>query len=342
MKQLTVRERAMLEAYLQCGKKMDEIATLLGVHRSTIYRELQRNRPSPTSPYCAVYAQQCVTRRQQERPRRTYFTENMREVARSLLVNHRLSPEQITGRCRLRGEPMVSHERLYQWIWKDKREAGILYLYLRRQDHCRQRRMNTYRYRSAIPNRMDISLRPEEANKRLRFGDLEIDTLAGRKRGKAVLTINDRRSLFLWTALLPERSPRWVALATIRLLMPYKGLIHTITSDNGREFSDHELISKALDVKFYFASPFKAWQRGSNENLNGLLRQYIPRGSAIGKLTHARLQQITDEINNRPRKTLGFFSPKEFPRFPMKVSLPARNQCEQPPKYSLKLPTRMK
>lgn len=342
MRQLTVRERTMLEAYLKCGKKMDEIARLLGVHRSTIYRELRRNRPSPTAPYCAVYAQQCVTRRQRDRHRRIYFTERMRETARMLLMRHRLSPEQITGRCRLRGEPMVSHERLYQWIWQDKKESGMLYLFLRRQDHARQRRINAYRYRSVIPNRVDISQRPEEANKRLRFGDLEIDTMAGRKRGRTVLTINDRRSLFLWTALLPERSSRWVALATIRLLMPYKGLLHTITSDNGREFSDHELISKALGVKFYFASPFKAWQRGSNENLNGLLRQYIPRGSAIEKLTHARLQQITDEINNRPRKSLGYFSPKEFPRFPMKFTPPVKGVWTSPPKHPLKLPSRMK
>ena len=315
MKQLTEGQRYKLEAYLQAGKKKDEIASLLGVHRSTIYRELRRNKMKPTDRYDGDYAQYRYELRKSQRSRPVKFTKAVEARARAMLVELNYSPEQICGRCRLLGYPMVSHERLYQWIWKDKQKAGDLFWNLRRRGRRHKKRGNKYTERGWVKNRVSISQRPSIVDKRIRFGDLEIDTVIGKGQKGAILTINDRKTGFLWTALLPNKEARWVTTATIKILKPYRGYIHTITSDNGSEFAGHKEIAKELEINFYFARPYHSWERGANENLNGIVRQYIPKNRVFKYMTAKKLEEITLNINERPRKRLGFLSPKEAKSF---------------------------
>ena len=148
-----------------------------------------------------------------------------------------------------------------------------------------------------------------------RWGDLEMDTIIGKNNKGAILTINERKTGWLWTYKLPSKEAKYVAAATVQLLRPYKGRIHTITSDNGSEFADHQYIAKELGIDFYFAKPHHPWERGANENLNGLIRQYIPKGISFEYITHQYIEEMTLEINQRPRKRLGFLSPKEAQTF---------------------------
>lgn len=315
MKQLTEGQRYELQAYLQAGINKDEIAHLLGIHRSTLYRELSRNKWKPTDRYDADYAQYRYELRKSQRKRPVKFDKYVEARAKAMLVELHYSPEQIVGRCKGLGFPMVSVERLYQWIWADKRKAGDLYLSLRRKGRKHRKRASGHNNRGCIPNRRDISERPAIVQKRKRWGDLEIDTIIGKNHKGAILTINERKTGWLWACKLPSKEAKYVAAATVKLLKPYKGWIHTITSDNGTEFADHEYIAKELGIDFYFARPYHSWERGANENLNGLVRQYIPKGISFEYITQKTIEEITCEINQRPRKRLDFLSPKEAQRF---------------------------
>ena len=316
MKQLSEGQRYKIEAYLQAGMKKDEIARLVGIHRSTLYRELRRNKWKPTDKYKADYAQYRYELRKSQRERHTKFTIWIEERARVMLEELHYSPEQIVGRCRLLGYPMVSHERLYQWIWKNKRNAGTLYRSLRRQGRKHGKRKNCHKDRGWVKNRTSITERPAIVDRKSRLGDLEIDTMIGKGQKGAILTINDRKSVYLLTCLLPSRDAKYVTAATINLLQPYRGYLHTITSDNGSEFAGHQEIAKALNIKFYFARPYHSWERGANENTNGLIRQFIPKGVSMEDVSGYYLEDITKYINWRPRKRLGFLSPEEAVELP--------------------------
>ena len=309
MKQLTLKQRYALEAYLQTGMKKDLIAEKLGIHRSSVYREISRNKFKPEDKYDGKYADYRFYMRKMDRVRSCKFTKEVEARARKILVESDFSPEQITGRCRVLGHDIVSHERIYQWIWADKRNGGTLYRHLRRQGKKYvQHRSET---RSRIPYRTDISERPSIVDSRKRWGDFEIDTVIGKGQNGAILTINERSTGQLWTWKLLTKEAKYVTAATIMLLEPYKGKIHTITSDNGTEFSGHREIATELGINFYFAKPYHSWERGSNENLNGLLRQYIPKGVSLDKVSYSFLEKVTEKLNNRPRKRLGFMTPLE-------------------------------
>ena len=314
MKQLTEGQRYELQAYLQAGIKKDEIAHLLGIHRSTLYRELCRNKWNPTDSYDADYAQYRYERRKEQRIRPKKFTMCVKARAEAMLVQLNYSPEQIVGRCKGLGFPMVSVERLYQWIWEDKRKGGDLYRSLRRKGRKHGKEVPRIIVEDAFPIarifRKDLLLWRKK-----RWGDLEMDTIIGKNNKGAILTINERKTGGLWTYKLPSKEAKYVAAATVQLLRPYKGRIHTITSDNGSEFADHQYIAKELGIDFYFAKPHHPWERGANENLNGLIRQYIPKGISFEYITHQYIEEMTLEINQRPRKRLGFLSPKEAQTF---------------------------
>ena len=314
MKQFTEKQRYELNASLQVGKSKDEIATLLGFHRSTIYREICRNNGKSGESYEAYSAQRHCENRKILRQRETKFTIEMEQIARFLLIERQYSPEQLSGACKLKSIPMVSHERLYQWIWADKKKGGNLYTHLRRTGRKYRKRKSATHNRGWIKDRVDISQRPKIVEKKVRFGDMEIDTIIGKNRSGAILTINDRATGKVWTKKLPNKEARWVTAATIDILRPYKGLIHTITSDNGSEFGGHKEIAKELGVKFYFARPYHSWEKGANENLNGLIRQYIPKEKEFKYSMEKQLQKITALINLRPRKRYGFISPMEMVR----------------------------
>ena len=200
---------------------------------------------------------------------------------------------------------------MYRWIWEDKRKKGTLYKYLRRKGKKYNKRRNSLAGRGYIPNRVDIEERPAIVDLKERFGDLEIDTVIGSNHKGALVTINDRLTSKVWIRKLSGKDAAPLALKTIEALQPIKDLIHTITADNGKEFAKHQEIAKELQISFYFYKPYHSWERGANENTNGFIRQYIPKGTDFSEIIDEFVSWIENKLNNRPRKRLGYLTPNE-------------------------------
>lgn len=260
--------------------------------------------------YSMELAQRKADRRKQQKHRKEVLTPAMRKRIIKLLKKG-FSPEQIVGRSRLEGIAMVSHETIYRWIWEDKRRGGKLHKYLRRQGRRYAKRGSKNAGRGFIPGRVDIDERPEIVELKERFGDLEIDTIIGKNHKGAILTINDRATSRVWIRKLSGKEAIPVAKIAVWALRKVKNLIHTITADNGKEFAKHEEIAQKLEIKFYFCKPYHSWERGANENTNGLIRQYIPKGKDFSEVTNKQIKWIENKLNNRPRKRLGYLTPNK-------------------------------
>lgn len=310
MKHLTSEQRYAIKLEYQAGKTQKEIADKIGVHKSTISRELRRNCDARNSKYDNDLAQRKADKRKKEKRRKEEFDAPMKEKVKTLL-GEGYSPEQITGRVRLEGEKMVSHETIYRWIWENKRKKGDLHTHLRRQGRKYAKRGSANKNRGMIPDRVDIDQRPKIVEQKQRFGDLEIDTMIGKNHKGAILTINDRASGWLWIRMLTGKDALLLAQATNEALRSYINLIYTITADNGKEFAKHKLIAEEMNIDFYFCKPYHSWERGANENTNGLIRQYIPKKTDFSTITNEEIQMIQDKLNNRPRKRLGYLTPRE-------------------------------
>lgn len=316
MKHLTREQRYEIQVYYLLGMKKTHIADVLHVHKSTITREFQRNMDykSKGRYYYACRAQKKTEKRYASRRVRYKFTSEMQEQARDYLESLQMSPEQIVGYCRKHGIEMVSHETLYQWIWEDKKKGGYLYTNLRHRGRRHHKRGLSRKRRGVIPNRVDISERPKIVDRRSRFGDFEIDTIVGAKRSQHILTLNERVTGRVWLRRLAVPTAVMAASMAIDILKPMAaaGLTKTITSDNGLQFARHERVTAETGIQFYFAKPYHSWERGSNENTNGLIRQYIPKGADFDVLTPEDILEIQEKINNRPRKRLAFSSPNDI------------------------------
>ncbi len=221
------------------------------------------------------------------------------------------SPEQISGYAKRWNLFSISHERIYQFILEDKRNGGQLYTHLRHQHKKYRKRYGSPKRQGAIKNRRMIDDRPKIVEEKNRIGDWEIDTIIGKNHKQAVLSIVERVSKYTLLKKLEIKTSAATKVAVIEALKGYQGVVHTITSDNGCEFAQHEEISKQLEADFFFAHPYSSWERGLNENTNGLVRQYLKKGSAFIPITDEELAIIAYKLNNRPRKTLGFKSPSE-------------------------------
>ena len=302
--------------YSLLGMNKSQIARVLNVHKSTITREFQRNsdKKSKGTYYFASRAQRKVKKRYESRRGRVRFTAQMQEIARDYLERLQMSPEQIVGYCRKHGIEMVSHETLYQWIWEDKKHGGTLHTHLRHRGRRHHKRGLSRKRRGVIPNRVDISERPKIVERRSRFGDFEIDTIVGANHKQHILTINERVTGRVWMRRLAVPTAAMAATMAINVLKPMAdaGLTKTITADNGLQFARHETVTEALGIRFYFAKPYHSWERGSNENTNGLIRQYIPKGTDFDTLTQDDILAIQEKINNRPRKRLAFSTPNDI------------------------------
>lgn len=290
---------------------MGEIAAVIGKHKSTISRELRRNCDRRSGRYDADLAQRKCERRQKEKPHRVRFTEEVRLRVEAMLRED-YSPEQIVGRCKLEGLECVSVETIYQHVWGDKRRGGDLHTHLRRKGRKYRKRGAKKDSRGVIRDRVSIDERPKVVDDKSRFGDLEIDLVVGANHRRALLTANDRASGISWIALLEGKDSKALAEKAAETLMPFKGLLHTITSDNGKEFAEHKAIAKSLAVDYYFAHPYHSWERGANENMNGLIRQYLPKGTSFDSLDDNEIKRIRDKLNHRPRKKLGYLTPIEY------------------------------
>lgn len=304
-RQLTLEQRYQIYALLKAGQSKAEIARIIGLHRSTIGRELTRNRSG-----CG-YRPQYAHRRAHERiagkakPRITEDT--WREVDKKL--NQQWSPEQISGRRAIEGKSPVSHEWIYQRIYRNKSSGGTLYLNLR-CSRPHRKRYGRYDKRGSLVNQMSIEKRPAVVDRKCRLGDWELDTLLGKRPQKeAIVSMTERISKLARIRKISSRTGTLVRNAVCRKL---GGLIVlTMTSDNGREFSEHQLIARRLNASFYFCHPYAAWERGLNENTNGLLRQYFPKKTPWVNITDRYVSEVEKKLNNRPRKTLGYLTPNE-------------------------------
>lgn len=306
-RQLTPEQRYQIWASLRMRMKRSEIAREIGVHRSTVTRELKRNE-SGRWKYNPSRAERFARERHERKPKHC-IDEGTWARVRSLL-ELQWSPEQISRRLRLEGLRSVSHETIYLWVYRDKRQGGQLHLHLRRQ-HRYRKRIHKYYKRVGYDTRRSIAERPSIVESRSRIGDWEADTIVGRLQKGSILSLVERRSRLCLLEKLANRSPDTLADAACRKLMPLKERVLTITSDNGIEFIRHERIAKTLATDFFFADPYSSWQRGTVENTNGLVRQYIPKKTDLNALSDADIQLVALRLNNRPRKTLGFRTPNE-------------------------------
>jgi len=303
--QLTQVQRYQIYVLRKTQHSLTEIAEVIGVHKSSISRELKRNRGQ--RGYRSQQAQALAVMRR----RKTVFkltAEVWNSVER--LLREDWSPEQISGRLKKEQSIRISHEWIYQHILVDKQAGGSLYKHLRCQKK-RRKRYGIYDRRGQLPNCRSIEERPASVNTRKRMGDWEVDTLIGKQQKHAMLTLTERKSRFTMIGKLTRRTAQAVRQQVCKLLLPVKDKVHTLTSDHGREFADHELIADTLQLKFYFAHPYAAWERGTNENTNGLLRQYFPKKSDFKTISNKKIERTLAKLNFRPRKTLRFKTPFE-------------------------------
>lgn len=304
-RQLTQAQRYQIYALRKVKHSLQEIADVIGVHKSSVSRELKRNRGQ--RGYRPQQAHALAADRQHKTVPR--ITATVWTLVESLLEQD-WSPEQISGRLKQEQKIQISHEWIYQYILVDKRAGGALYQHLRCQKK-RRKRYGTYERRGQLPNCRSIEERPAQVNTRKRLGDWEVDTLLGKQQKHALLTLTERKSRFTLLGKVSRRTARAVRQRVCQLLLPLQHKAHTLTSDHGKEFADHERIAETLLLKFYFAHPYAAWERGTNENTNGLLRQYFPKKSDFKTISKRKIEQTIAKLNLRPRKTLRFKTPFE-------------------------------
>ena len=284
----------------------------MGRSKSTISREVARNHGKQRydADLAMVRARSC--RRLASRRPKKMTAEAIELVTQKLALQW--SPEQISGWLeRHHPKRSVSHETIYSYVWKDKRLGGELFRHLRHSGKKYNKRSSGKAGRGCIPNRVGIEQRPAIVEEKSRLGDWEIDTVVGKQgQGSAIVTMVDRASKYTLLAKIDCRRAECVEEALLRKLQPIKDSVHTITSDNGKEFSTHSKVSQALDAQFYFANPYHSWERGLNEHTNGLVRQYLPKGLSLDSVTQSELDGIEILLNNRPRKSLSFSTPIEM------------------------------
>jgi IS30 family transposase len=312
-KHLTEEERYQIDDLRREGFNQKEIAGKIGRSESTLSRELRRNKGErgwrPRQAQLKAVAR-LVSRGTNNAKR---ISEAAWRYAEKHLTKDQWSPQQIAGRLELEGLETISHETIYQRILEDKKAGGDLYTHLR----CKKKRKKRYgsarSTRGAIPNRVDIDQRPAIVDSRKRMGDWEGDTIIGSHvRGAVIASMVERKSRFTVLTKAKNKTAPVVTKRINKRMLPIAELVHTVTLDNGKEFSLHRVLAGVLDADVYFAKPYHSWERGLNENTNGLVRQYFPKKIPFDKLTEHDLRQVEKKLNNRPRKSLGYRTPFEI------------------------------
>ncbi len=310
MEHLTLGQRYEIGILKSKGYSQTEIGKSIGKNKSTISRELRRNSDLRNGVYKAELAQKKCDERHKIKPKNIRFTEPVKQhVVAWILFDY--SPEQIVGRSKEKGIDCVSTETIYKHIWEDKKNKGTLCTHLRKKGKKYAKRGALKGTRGQIPGRVDIDLRPAIVEAKERVGDLEIDLVIGMDHEGALLTVNDRATGMLKMAKIDSKEASVVQAKLIEMLQDWMSFLQTITSDNGKEFANHKAIAEALNILYFFAKPYQSWQRGANENLNGLIRQYFPKKSDFKLIQKEYVQEIENKLNNRPRKRYGFKTPNE-------------------------------
>lgn len=306
--QLTQEQRYHISALLNAGHTQKNIAEAVGIHKSTVSREINRNRGK--RGYRPKQAEEKALFRRKNAKKHVKLTTELKQV---LIEKIKLdwSPDQISGYLKKERIAEISHERIYQFLLEDKKTGGLLYKHLRHSGKRRKKRYGSADRRGQIKNRVFIDERPKIVDKKQRLGDWEGDTIIGKKQQKAIVTLVDRASKLTLIGKVATKHSKIVSDIIIDLISPMKDITHTLTFDNGKEFSDHENMAKTLGTDIYFAHPYHSWERGLNENTNGLIRQYIKKGSSFDGISNEKIIFIQNRLNNRPRKTLGYQTPNE-------------------------------
>lgn len=307
-RRLTLKDRYQIEAYLESDLGVREIAEKLGVCASSISRELRRRK----GEYSADKAQDLALKARSRRYLKCLKIKGRLERNVRRKLKKEWSPEQIAGRLKLDGGQAVSQQTIYRYIARKKLNGDPLWKQLRilRKQRKDRTKISWKPHPEPLKERVFVKDRPKIVEKRKRLGDVERDTVFGKANGPLLLTIVDRKSRLVRLEWLPKKSSHLIHKATVRAL---KGqAVKTITNDNGTEFAQHHLTAKTLNTKIYFSHSYRAWERGTNENLNGLLRQYFPRKKNIGYLSRRELKKIEHRLNSRPRKCLGYKTPLEI------------------------------
>jgi len=304
--QLSREQRYQIYILRKAGHYQNSIAREMGIHPSTISRELARC--CGRRGYRPKQADELACARQQNhyRPRISAATWALIEQ----LQRQDWSPEQVSGWLSKERHESISHERIYQYIYADKASGGTLSTHLRCRKK-RRKRYGSYDRRGRLPNCRSIEERPQIVDQRKRVGDWEADTIIDQHHQQAILSLVERKSKLCLLKKVERNTAESVEQAIEELLRPIATKVYTITSDNGREFANHRSVEKKLKAAFYFAHPFAAWERGTNENTNGLVRQCFPKGSDFSKITERDIQHVTARLNNRPRKRLNYLTPQQ-------------------------------
>ena len=306
--QLTEIQRYQISALRKEGLSQKMIAKNISVHPSTISRELKRNRG--LRGYRPKQAHDKASERHVSKPKAIRLgIKEIEYIYEQMSI--KWSTEQISAMMSASGITSVSHETIYRYLQQERSDGGNLFKNLRHKVRKYRRRYGSKDKRGEIRNRVSIDERPEIVAKRSRIGDFEIDTVIGKNHKQALVTIVDRYSKLTLIKKVSHKRADLVSSAAIELLFPLAHWVHTITADNGKEFAAHENIAKAINADIYFAHPYASWERGTNENTNGLIRQYFPKGSSFKEITDEQVQNVQDELNHRPRKTLGYKTPYE-------------------------------
>lgn len=309
MSHLTQEQRYTISVMKAQGYSQKDISKAIGKDKSVVSRELYRNCDQRSGRYDCDLAHRKYTQRQKTKLRAIKFTDEVKNYV-DLKLEQKWSPEQISRTAAPGGLTMVSPERIYQYIIEDKKKGGNKYQHLRRKKKYKKRCVVEDR-RGKLSNPKSIHDRPQEADRRSRYGDYEVDLIIGANHKGGLLTMNDRKTGRVKIRKIKGKNAKMIAKQIIAALKKEKGMIHTITSDNGKEFGEHEYISKQLGIGFYFADPYSSWQRGSNENLNGLIRQYFPKKTNFDEVTIYDIKKVENQLNKRPRKRYGYRSPIE-------------------------------
>ena len=305
--QLAEEQRYQIYALMKAGHRQTNIAAVVGVHKSTISREVRRNRG--LRGYRPLQAHQLAVHRRQTKAQCRLTPEHWSLIER--LLQEDWSPEQISLWLADQQAITISHEWIYQHVLQDKAQDGTLYQHLRCQK-ARKKRYGAYDRRGHLRNRVSIEERPSIVENRTRLGDWELDTIIGKGRRQVLVSLTERTSRLALIAKVPNREAAGVTHAILKLLAPLSEHVHTLTADNGKEFAQHAAIAKALNADFYFAHPYASWERGLNENTNGLIRQYFPKSCDFTTITQKDLDHVMHKLNNRPRKCLGMQTPNQL------------------------------
>ena len=309
--QLTEAERYLIAKLRSLKVPTAQIARKLGRHRSTIHREVQRNK-TPAQEYVAQKAHSyAVARRRRSRRKAQYSQQEVAQVVG--LLRRKWSPRQISGWHRRRGRKLrISAQTIYRWIKRDRSRQGELWRHTRIISKYGRKRYRGVDFRGVLPGKRHISRRPWHVERRRQIGHWEVDTVMGADMRHCILTMLERATGYVIIKKLAARTKEEATTALLRALVEHGGRIKTLTFDNGTEFHGYQELERQFRVKCYFATPYHSWERGSNENVNGLIRQYLPRGMCMKNVTQRDCDWIARELNTRPRERYGFRTPAEL------------------------------